>query len=55
MPIYEYICPKCGKVMEIKESLAEKEKGSEHNCPACSSKMNQYFGNMTVFASSHLH
>ena len=55
MPIYEYICPKCGKIMEIKESLAEKEKGLEHICPACSSKMNQYFGNMTVFASSRLH
>ncbi len=55
MPIYEYICPDCGKISEFKESLAEKEKGQEHTCSACGSKMTQYFGNMTVFASSHLH
>ncbi len=56
MPIYEYICKDCGKTMEVKETLAEKEKGAKHTCPTCGSKnMAQYFGNMIVFASTHLH
>ncbi len=56
MPVYEYICKDCGKITEFKESLAEKEKGSERTCPACGSKnMVQYFGNMIVISSTHLH
>ncbi|MDW7730763.1 MAG: FmdB family zinc ribbon protein [Dethiobacteria bacterium] len=56
MPVYEYICKDCGKIMEVRESLAEKEKGLAHTCPACGSKsLSQYFGNMIVISSTHLH
>ena len=56
MPIYEYICKDCGKIMEARMTLAEKEKGPKPACPACGSKkMSQYFGNMIVIASTHLH
>ncbi len=56
MPVYEYRCKDCGKVMEVKETLAEKEKGAIHICPGCGSKNTvQYFGNMQVIASTHLH
>lgn len=56
MPIYEYICKDCNKIMEVKESLAEKDKKKKRTCPACgSNNMSQYFGNMIVIASTHLH
>ncbi len=56
MPVYEYICKDCGKVMEVKETLAEKEKEKQRTCPHCGSdKMVQYYGNMIVIASTHLH
>jgi putative FmdB family regulatory protein len=56
MPIYEYLCKDCGKVMEVKETLAEKEKGGIHTCANCGSKnLVQFFGNMQVIASTHLH
>jgi putative FmdB family regulatory protein len=56
VPLYEYICRDCGKVFEMKERLAEKETNKEHICPACKSKNTaQYFGNMIVIASTHLH
>jgi putative FmdB family regulatory protein len=56
MPNYEYICRDCGKIMEVTESLAEKEKGLTRTCPDCgSNNMTQYFGNMIVIASTHLH
>ncbi len=56
MPVYEYLCKACGKIMEVKETLAEKEKGGQRACKNCGS-MNvvQYFGNMQVIASTHLH
>jgi putative FmdB family regulatory protein len=56
MPLYEYICKDCGKLTEVKETLAEKEKGKKHACPNCGSKnVVQFFGNMQVIASTHLH
>jgi len=56
MPVYEYICRDCKKVTEFKATLAEKEKGLEQTCPSCgSTNMVQYFGNMIVIASTHLH
>ncbi len=56
MPVYEYICRECGKISEFKATLAEKEQGLEQTCPKCgSANMVQYFGNMIVIASTHLH
>ncbi|MDW7739099.1 MAG: FmdB family zinc ribbon protein [Bacillota bacterium] len=56
MPNYEYICRDCGKIFEITETLAEKEKGTIHTCPECKSKKTiQYFGNSIVIGSTHLH
>ncbi|HED23651.1 MAG TPA: zinc ribbon domain-containing protein [Firmicutes bacterium] len=56
MPTYEYLCRDCGKIIEVRASLAEKEKGLEQACPECGSKnMIQYFGNTIVIASTHLH
>ncbi len=56
MPIYEYICKDCGKIMEVRETLAEKEKKVKHKCSSCGSDNTaQYFGNMIVIASTHLH
>ncbi len=56
MPVYEYICKDCGKIMEVRQSLAEKEKELAHTCPGCGSKnLVQYFGNMIVISSTHLH
>lgn len=56
MPVYEYICRDCGKITETRQTLAEKEKNLEQTCPSCGSvNMVQYFGNMIVIASTHLH
>lgn len=56
MPVYDYICRDCGTISEVRATLAEKEKGLEETCPSCkSTNMTQYFGNMTVFATTHLH
>ncbi len=56
MPVYEYICKECGSIMEVRETLAEKEEGKTYPCQSCGSKNTvQYFGNMIVIASTHLH
>lgn len=56
MPVYEYICKDCGKILEVRETLAEKEKGNKHTCPDCGSENTvQYFGNMIVIAATRLH
>jgi len=36
MPIYEYICEKCGSVFEELESVTNRDK--LHECPACGAK-----------------
>jgi len=33
MPIYEYLCRKCGNLFEIRQSLGED--GSNVRCPEC--------------------
>lgn len=33
--IYEYRCQKCGTLVEIRASLAEKERGLHPECPRC--------------------
>ncbi len=49
MPVYDYVCLDCQKKAEVQATLVEKEKGLQPLCPACgSSKMVQFFGNMTV-------
>ncbi len=56
MPVYEYLCRDCKKVTEVRATLSEKEKGLEQTCPSCGSKnMTQYFGNMIVIPTTHLH
>ncbi len=56
MPAYEYICRDCNEISEFRESLAEKEKNLERTCLQCGGKnMVQYYGNMIVIASTHLH
>jgi len=36
MPIYEYICEKCGSVFEELESVTNRDK--PHECPGCGEK-----------------
>lgn len=56
MPTYEYICRDCKEIAEFRETLAEKEKTLERSCPSCgSNNMVQYFGNMIVIPTTHLH
>ncbi len=56
MPVYDYICRDCRKVTEVRATLAEKEKGLKESCPSCGSKnMTQYYGNMIVIPTTHLH
>ncbi len=37
MPMYEYVCAKCGKDFEVRLSMAESET-SKPACPACGSR-----------------
>ncbi len=57
MPVYEFICRDCKTVTEVQATLSEKEQGlGEQTCPSCGSKnMTQYFGNMIVIPTTHLH
>ena len=53
MPIYEYLCTECGEKIEVKASVAEKERGLKVTCPKCGSKkMAQVFGSFSTFSSS---
>jgi len=53
MPIYEYICTKCGEKTEVRASFSEKEKGLKVTCPKCGSKkMASVFGSFMVRGSS---
>ncbi len=38
MPTYEYVCTECQTRMEIRATIAEKEKGLTVICPKCWSK-----------------
>ncbi|MGQ9818220.1 MAG: FmdB family zinc ribbon protein [bacterium] len=49
MPIYEYLCSNCGERIEVKATIAEKEKGIKVICPKCGSdKILQVFSSFMV-------
>ncbi len=49
MPLYEYLCLKCGEKIEIKMTFEEKEKGLKMKCPKCGSEeITQVLGNFFV-------
>lgn len=51
MPIYEYICLDCKEKIEVKATLAEKEKGLKVVCPACRSKKTaRIFGSISLIS-----
>ena len=53
MPIYEYVCIKCGEKAEIRATIAEKEKGLDPTCPKCGKKkLAQVFGGFAVLTGS---
>ena len=39
MPIYDYVCQKCGKPFEVRLSIAEYSERETPGCPACGSRM----------------
>ncbi|MFB3779096.1 MAG: zinc ribbon domain-containing protein [Bryobacteraceae bacterium] len=50
---YEYKCNDCGKSIEIRASMAEKERGLRVECPACgSTRTTQVFTALRVLARS---
>lgn len=56
MPNYEFICRDCRRIAEVKQSLADRDKGEKPVCPDCGSKnMTQFFGNSIVISRTHLH
>jgi putative FmdB family regulatory protein len=53
MPTYEYVCTECGEKINIRATIAEKEKGLKVTCLKCGGmKMAQVFGNFMVMGSS---
>lgn len=49
MPIYEYACPNCQRVIQVQASLAEKEKGLRVSCPECGEKkLVRVFGSFAI-------
>lgn len=53
MPVYEYICIRCGEKTEVWASIAAKEKGLKVTCPKCgSNKVAQVFGSFAALSSS---
>jgi len=56
VPVYDYICKDCGKQIEVRASLSEKEKGLKPQCDSCGSyNLVQFFGNMKVSGFYPLH
>ncbi len=50
---YEYKCDQCGKLLEIRATIAEKERGLKFKCPDCgSTKATQVFTTVNVFTGS---
>lgn len=35
MPMYEYVCGKCGREFEVRQSMAEHTEAKAPPCPAC--------------------
>ncbi len=51
--IYEYKCNDCGAVLEVRATLAEKERGLRVKCQACgSTKTTQVFTTLNMFTRS---
>lgn len=52
MPTYEYVCTECEEKVEIRATIAEKERGLKPSCPKCGSKkVAQVFGFMIMGGS----
>lgn len=52
MPTYEYVCLDCKETMEIRATIAEKEKGLKPLCSRCGSqRMAQVFGGFTMMSA----
>ena len=50
---YEYECDDCGRVFEIRATIAEKERGLRVECPQCgSTKATQVFTAVNVITRS---
>jgi putative FmdB family regulatory protein len=50
---YEYKCDVCGALLEIRATLAEKERGLRVKCPVCgSAKATQVFTTVNVLTRS---
>ena len=50
---YEYECDNCGKLFEIRATIAEKERGLRAKCPTCgSTKVTQVFTAVSVITRS---
>lgn len=50
---YEYKCDLCGALLEIRATIAEKERGLQVECPACGSrKVTQVFTTVNVLGRS---
>ncbi|MCW5962531.1 MAG: hypothetical protein KIT83_00725 [Bryobacterales bacterium] len=46
---YEYKCDECGAGIEVRASMAEKERGLNVECPACgSARLTQVFRTLNV-------
>lgn len=50
---YEYKCDVCGAMLEIRATIAEKERGLQVECPACGgAKVTQVFTTVNVITRS---
>jgi putative FmdB family regulatory protein len=50
---YEYKCDECGALLEIRATIAEKERGLRVECPACgSTRVTQVFTAANVLTRS---
>lgn len=50
---YEYRCDRCGKVYDVRATVAEKSRGLKLECPACgSAQATQVYTSMTVLTRS---
>lgn len=52
MMTYEYVCRACGKLFEVRASMAEYSKGLKPTCPHCGAKSAiRAFSNISVLTS----
>ncbi len=53
MPVYEFICQKCGKPSEFRATVAEYSKGLAAQCPHCgSTKLIRSFSSVGLVTSA---